>query len=257
MRGVTTEVATSSVRRRNKFRAWRNGVGYSKPPTKVIGGLNASPQEFPYQVSLQKRGFHFCGGSIITHSHILTAAHCLYTPDEYEPLRPEAIEVVTAVTDTRHHIPGYVHGVVAWDHPPEYTPKGTLQTRMFFNEWRLPINLTSAYTLPGESVTATGWGVAKWQGNKSKGVRLLQKLEMFIVDLEECTKLHQPVEVNEGNICAIGRTGTAVCKGDSGGPLVHDGELVGVVSWGVPCAQGLPDVFTSVAYYLPWIESVL
>uniref|UniRef100_A0A6M2DZJ2 Putative trypsin-like serine protease n=1 Tax=Xenopsylla cheopis TaxID=163159 RepID=A0A6M2DZJ2_XENCH len=47
--------------------------------------------------------------------------------------------------------------------------------------------------------------------------------------------------------------------GDSGGPLVKQGnnklELIGVASWVWKyCAQGKPDVFTSVFYYQNWIN---
>lgn len=45
-------------------------------------------------------------------------------------------------------------------------------------------------------------------------------------------------------------------QGDSGGPLVEEGaEQVGVVSWGVPCGKGKPDVFTRIYPYLNWIRS--
>ena len=44
--------------------------------------------------------------------------------------------------------------------------------------------------------------------------------------------------------------------GDSGGPLVQeDGSLIGIVSWGVPCGQGMPDIFTKVSEYKDWIDS--
>ena len=52
------------------------------------------------------------------------------------------------------------------------------------------------------------------------------------------------------------------CSGDSGGPLVAQVEgdfkqpkyLVGIVSFGTSkCAQGIPGVYTSIDYYLPWI----
>lgn len=48
-------------------------------------------------------------------------------------------------------------------------------------------------------------------------------------------------------------------KGDSGGPLVvYDNEgpvQVGVVSWVWRyCAQGVPDVYARVHYYLDWIH---
>lgn len=42
-------------------------------------------------------------------------------------------------------------------------------------------------------------------------------------------------------------------KGDSGGPLVENNILVGVVSWGSPCAAGDPDVFTRIHSFVPWI----
>ena len=43
-------------------------------------------------------------------------------------------------------------------------------------------------------------------------------------------------------------------QGDSGGPLVANGEQLGIVSWGTPCAKGKPDVFTRVYSYVSWIK---
>lgn len=57
------------------------------------------------------------------------------------------------------------------------------------------------------------------------------------------------------NICTLNGKGEGACKGDSGGPLVEvsSGQQCGVVSWGVPCAKGAPDVFTRVTAYTDWI----
>jgi len=44
-------------------------------PEKIVGGVEATPHEFPWQVGLFFNGY-FCGGSIISEKYILTAAHC-------------------------------------------------------------------------------------------------------------------------------------------------------------------------------------
>ena len=45
-------------------------------PIKIIGGENADPHQFPFQVALTYYDYFFCGGSLITRNHVLTAAHC-------------------------------------------------------------------------------------------------------------------------------------------------------------------------------------
>ncbi|GCC38981.1 hypothetical protein chiPu_0023339, partial [Chiloscyllium punctatum] len=51
---------------------------------RIVGGTDASIEEWPWQVSLQYKKQHLCGGSIINHQWILTAAHCF--PEEYNQI---------------------------------------------------------------------------------------------------------------------------------------------------------------------------
>ena len=53
------------------------GLATASPPTpRIIGGVVAPPNSEPHIVSLQKAHNHFCGGSILSNTWILTAAHC-------------------------------------------------------------------------------------------------------------------------------------------------------------------------------------
>lgn len=58
-------------------------------------------------------------------------------------------------------------------------------------------------------------------------------------------------------VCTFDARNSGICYGDSGGPLVlrSTGEQIGIVSFGLPCARGLPDVYARVSEYVDWIKS--
>ena len=55
-----------------------------RPSATIVGGQDARPGEFPWQVSLQVtplfgKGYHNCGGSILNETTIISAGHCIDT----------------------------------------------------------------------------------------------------------------------------------------------------------------------------------
>lgn len=73
----------------------------------------------------------------------------------------------------------------------------------------------------------------------------------------DCRDIHhaeQAESIYNGTICTLRNMGNGACFGDSGGPLTANGKLIGLVSWGVPCAVGFPDQFTRVSEFLDWIK---
>merc|ERR1712154_591862 len=53
------------------------GPVIGQPDGRIIGGEEAPPHEFPWQISLRNLGSHICGGSIINKNQVITAAHCV------------------------------------------------------------------------------------------------------------------------------------------------------------------------------------
>ena len=48
---------------------------------KIIGGGEADPNEWPWQLSVQIDGQHSCGGVVFSEDFVLTAAHCVSNAD--------------------------------------------------------------------------------------------------------------------------------------------------------------------------------
>lgn len=120
-----------------------------------------------------------------------------------------------------------------------------------------PIALPRADVYNNAIVDLIGWGSID-QFNPAKKSSTLQHLSPTIQSNTECATALKTYNYNNlvksTNFCTNGGYAQGVCRGDSGSPLSLNNELVGIVSFGVSCAVGVPDVHTRVYKYVDWIN---
>ncbi|XP_055596059.1 chymotrypsin-2-like [Uranotaenia lowii] len=231
-------------------------VEYQEWEGYIVGGQNAASGQFPYQVSLRSaQNAHFCGGSIVNNRWILSAAHCTIG-------RTTANTRVVVGTHLLNS-GGVMHNAQAIINHPSYNANTLANdisvvhtaTVIAFTNLAQPIGLAANFINTAAGALASGWG----QLGANAGIpNNLQWLSTSIITLADCRSRHSvanAARVFDHTVCTLSPTGQGMCMGDSGGPLVHGGLQQGVVSWGIPCGLGAPDVFARVSSFRAWILS--
>ena len=148
------------------------GVGSisTRPRNKeIVGGEDAAPGEFPWQVGLvySEGSFPFCGGSLLSSRTVLTAAHCERDVDNFL--------VLVGEYDLSHPTGEYVRAS-AWINHPDWDSATydndfaiiQLDTPVMFTDTVRPICLPDVASDGDEydSVisTVTGWGRLSYRG---------------------------------------------------------------------------------------------
>ncbi|CAG0891241.1 unnamed protein product [Cyprideis torosa] len=220
----------------------------------IFGGVEAEEGEFPFLVQVGRRYSDkvfgaSCGGWILTPRTVVTAAHCqramqAVLAGEHHEQKLSGDEVFVRIKEIIVH-PKYSRRSHSFD-----IALGILEEPLPFGPRPGKAIHLRAAKLPdhepqhGTEVTVMGWGRLQWKG---PGPDVLQKVDLFVVDREECDKAHIVDPVTTDMICCAGPAGETPCKGDSGGPLVlkHQPDVVvGLVSWGQRCNE-LPSVYAN------------
>jgi trypsin len=116
--------------------------------------------------------------------------------------------------------------------------------------------MTSSENPTGSLAVVSGWGRLI-----SGGIfpSQLQAVEVYITSRAACNSAYVDYGgITANMICAgVSGGGKDSCQGDSGGPLFAGGQLVGIVSWGVGCAEAeYPGVYSNVAILRSFITQV-
>ncbi|XP_053318135.1 ovochymase-1 [Spea bombifrons] len=232
---------------------------------RIVGGEEACPNCWPWQVEIVFLGVHQCGGVIISSQVVLTAAHCIESLDpvhwmvvagKHDRLLTEPTEQKVAVGMIVLH---EEFELLRYDYDIALL---RLKEPLELNDFVRPVCLPSAAdTLAPSSVcVVTGWG------NTQEGGQLaarLQQLQVPILDNAVCNKTYYHGRITDRMFCAgfPSVNGKDSCQGDSGGPLVCSGRnksfvLYGINSWGLGCARAQnPGVYSKVNQFLGWIEA--
>ncbi|XP_034479427.1 trypsin alpha-3 [Drosophila innubila] len=219
---------------------------------RIVGGSQTSISSHPWQVSLQRSGLHFCGGSVISSTMVVTAAHCL--------LKVTVPTLRVRAGSTYRSIGGVISNAAAFKIHEGYSTSTKindigvvwLKTKLTLGANIKAIQLATATPQHGAAASCSGWGSTSYNGGSSSH---LLYIDTRIVARTECgsSSYGHGSKIRETMICAAGSNKDA-CQGDSGGPLVSGGKLVGIVSWGTNCALAkYPGVYANVADLRDWV----
>ncbi|KAJ9088261.1 Enteropeptidase, variant 2 [Entomophthora muscae] len=218
----------------------------------VIGGNEVKPAfKYPWVVSLQWKGNHVCGGTLIKADMVLTAAHCstgsqgefmvaVHRHNLAKSLTDEGAEIFKVLNRYVHesyNAMSNFNDVALWKLSGSYSGK-----------FQPVVMDDGKASVAGTSVFGIGWGRVRVDGPLSP---VLMQVEVPITNPDICINAmkEQGYTIStELQVCAgAPEGGKDTCQGDSGGPLVAIKEngpvLVGITSFGISCAlPNLPGV---------------
>merc|ERR1719154_157053 len=232
--------------------------GIPNRSNRIVGGVETEVNEYPWQVGLVRPNGRspFCGGTLISDRHVMTAAHCtagqtasniriLLGEHKTDDAAQTKVEVATITDDPVYNSNNMRNdfSILTLKEPVTFTREVSPAC--------LPSDTNQLYA--GQVATVSGWGTLKSQGNQPT---VLMEVDVTVTTNEVCKNVYGN-GISAINICAMD-AGKDSCQGDSGGPLViqENGRfaLIGVVSYGYGCATpNVPGVYARVTARKDWI----
>ncbi|XP_016946741.1 seminase [Drosophila biarmipes] len=221
------------------------GLANGKIQPRIVGGTTTTLSSVGgFMVNLRYDSKFYCGGSLVSSRHVVTAAHCLNGKSA------SRITVQGGVSELSQT--GVVRRVARYFIPNSFSTSSLnwdvgvvrLQSSMT-GSGITTIPLCSVQWKAGDYMRVSGWGVTR-AGNSSPSNQL-RTVNIQLIRKKECQRAYRNRDtLTAASFCARSG-GKDSCSGDSGGGAIFNNQLCGIVSWGLGCADSkYPGVYTSV-----------
>eukprot|EP00099_Drosophila_melanogaster_P017156 NP_573072.1 uncharacterized protein Dmel_CG8952 [Drosophila melanogaster] len=236
-----------------------------KIDNRIVSGSDAKLGQFPWQVILKRDAWDdlLCGGSIISDTWVLTAAHCTNGLSSiFLMFGTVDLFNANALNMTSNNI--IIH--------PDYNDKLNndvsliqLPEPLTFSANIQAIQLVGQYgdsiDYVGSVATIAGFGYTEDEYLDYSETLLYAQVE--IIDNADCVAIYGKYVVVDSTMCAKGFDGSdmSTCTGDSGGPLIlynktiQQWQQIGINSFVAEdqCTYRLPSGYARVSSFLGFI----
>ncbi len=242
----------------------------------VVNGSQAKPGQFPWMAYITARtGAHAgfsCSGTVVSPYVVLTAGHCVESPEIGLLTPAAAYTVTTGSSDVEDKTTGQRLKVSRAVVSPRFSPFGSLRGDAGLLILKTPTSappislahpLDAGLEVGGAAVMVAGWGLTSGEAEQAP-----TKLRWGSTKLQGGAYCRHHVEVppkrysESTQLCSFEPQpgASSPCYGDSGGPLFTQTPQgtpvqIGITSFGsAGCRQNSANVFTRVDRLSSWVD---
>lgn len=244
-----------------------------KDRTRVTGGTDVrSDKDYPWQAYIDiEEGRSRCGGTLISRTLVLTAAHCIQPEGQDISWRRKETDFRISLGSIdafagRGEIRNVAQVIVHDNYKSDSLDYDIALLRLSEPSNLKPVHLDgfdgqqalSDTKLNVEDGVILGWGRTD-RGDEKTFPSILQRAEVPVRSACEL-QTSKYGKINPRRLCAGGNEGIDTCKGDSGGPLLIGDTQVGITSFGTSehCGEkGVYGVYTRVSAFSKFIKQHL